>query len=1049
MLDEGCSSPPPLKQSTIMSPQEAALGKKSHWSQLEITGGVRHLSSSLWRLSHLTALYINNNHLTSLPPDIACLHRLEYLNLSCNQLCTLPSEIGTVVSLRELHLNENKLSILPFELGKLFQLHTLGIEGNPLSEDIYILHQEPEGTRKVLNYLLDSLPVGPLQPFLRPWVTVKSRNQLISTATLTVMCYNVLCDKYATQQMYGYCPSWALSWEYRKKGIVEEITAGDADIISLQEVETEQYYNLFQDVLRPRGYDGYFCAKSRSKHVSERDRMHVDGCAVFYKTEKFTVVQKHMVEFSQIALANSNGSDDMLNRVMTKDNVGVAVLLEVNKEMFTGGLKPVVDRQLILVANTHLHWDPEYSDVKLIQTMMFLSELKTIAERASGVCWPPTNSPPIPIVLCADLNSLPDSGVVEYLSSGAVSEIHTDLKQLTYSKCLSNFSCSGKNGKPNGNITHNFHLKSAYESSLMPYTNYTYFFKGMIDYIFFSQSHLSVLGLLGAPEGLWLSQNIVGCPHPLVPSDHFSLLVQLELHPPPAPAARPIRRHGGLQFLRKGRSLSLQEGQGLENPVGSLLHWHGHLDLRGQDGLYHRDHQDLHQNHATSKPMSPSEAGTQEQGTIKLSLVNSDLWKAFYTSGTEMVITKHGRRMFPHCNISLSGLDPFTNYVIMMDMVPVDQFKYKWNKEEWEVAGKAEPQPPAHTYAHPDSPARGSHWMKQSISFLKAKLTNNTLDQHGHIILHSMHRYSPRFYVVQADSAFTVRWSPYQSFSFPETHFTTVTAYQNTKITKLKIDHNPFAKGFREGGPHFQGKRCRPSKTSKTAEETRQIERDAECKSPSGLQGSMSAIKSEKHHCPNSHYSSSSVDQDPAESLHTDALDLSGQGHGCEEQMVPASMAYQAYRLAEYRPPSPHSDVDNRLRSYEAHVPDVAALPEHHNHPSSRDVSHQHPSAHHHLSAPGQESWPHTASTVATGTAKANAGLRTSYPLYRPRPYPGDHPEADPGRQFMVNSFTHSSPAATFHPTAQHQRAHQPGYHHHHGNTVEWSQYPLFSYSSW
>ena len=69
-----------------------------------------------------------------------------------------------------------------------------------------------------------------------------------------------------------------------------------------------------------------------------------------------------------------------------------------------------MDRQLILVANTHLHWDPEYSDVKLIQTMMFLSELKTIAERASGVCWTPTNSPPIPIVLCADLNSLPDSG---------------------------------------------------------------------------------------------------------------------------------------------------------------------------------------------------------------------------------------------------------------------------------------------------------------------------------------------------------------------------------------------------------------------------------------------------------------------------------------------------------------------------------------------------------------------------------------------------------------------------------------------------------------
>jgi len=48
------------------------------------------------------------------------------------------------------------------------------------------------------------------------------------------MCYNVLCDKYATRQMYGYCPSWALEWEYRKKGILDEIRHYGADIISLQ-----------------------------------------------------------------------------------------------------------------------------------------------------------------------------------------------------------------------------------------------------------------------------------------------------------------------------------------------------------------------------------------------------------------------------------------------------------------------------------------------------------------------------------------------------------------------------------------------------------------------------------------------------------------------------------------------------------------------------------------------------------------------------------------------------------------------------------------------
>uniref|UniRef100_A0A3B4B1N7 T-box domain-containing protein n=1 Tax=Periophthalmus magnuspinnatus TaxID=409849 RepID=A0A3B4B1N7_9GOBI len=122
-----------------------------------------------------------------------------------------------------------------------------------------------------------------------------------------------------------------------------------------------------------------------------------------------------------------------------------------------------------------------------------------------------------------------------------------------------------------------------------------------------------------------------------------------------------------------------------------------------------------------------------QHSSIRINLENSDLWKSFHNVGTEMIITKHGRRMFPHCSVSLSGLQPFANYVIMVDMIPVDGYKYKWKKEQWEVAGKAEPQPPCRTYVHPDSPAPGSHWLKQSLSFLKLKLTNNTLDQHGHV----------------------------------------------------------------------------------------------------------------------------------------------------------------------------------------------------------------------------------------------------------------------------------------------------------------------------
>ena len=56
--------------------------------------------------------------------------------------------------------------------------------------------------------------------------------------------------------------------------------------VSVQEVETEQYYTMFLETLKEHGYDGYFCPKSRAKLVSEQERKHVDGCAVFFKTEK-------------------------------------------------------------------------------------------------------------------------------------------------------------------------------------------------------------------------------------------------------------------------------------------------------------------------------------------------------------------------------------------------------------------------------------------------------------------------------------------------------------------------------------------------------------------------------------------------------------------------------------------------------------------------------------------------------------------------------------------------------------------------------------------
>ena len=115
------------------------------------------MSPNLWKLQHLTSLYLNNNNLVRLPPEIGRLSCLMQLDVSCNKLRNLPAEIGELVMLRELLLHNNFIRVLPWEMGKLFKLQILGLKGNPLSSDIMQLHSEVNGTDKILSYLLDNL----------------------------------------------------------------------------------------------------------------------------------------------------------------------------------------------------------------------------------------------------------------------------------------------------------------------------------------------------------------------------------------------------------------------------------------------------------------------------------------------------------------------------------------------------------------------------------------------------------------------------------------------------------------------------------------------------------------------------------------------------------------------------------------------------------------------------------------------------------------------------------------------------------------------------
>ncbi|XP_023716637.1 optomotor-blind protein isoform X4 [Cryptotermes secundus] len=255
-----------------------------------------------------------------------------------------------------------------------------------------------------------------------------------------------------------------------------------------------------------------------------------------------------------------------------------------------------------------------------------------------------------------------------------------------------------------------------------------------------------------------------------------TLIPKLPHHPPHHPPPPPPHHHPGLP---PGHPYTTAEDVVLAAAAAAAAHHH----------------------HPAMRPLraiQPEDDGVVDDP--KVTLEGKDLWEKFHKLGTEMVITKSGRQMFPQMKFRVCGLDSKAKYILLLDIVAADDYRYKFHNSRWMVAGKADPEMPKRMYIHPDSPSTGEQWMQKVVSFHKLKLTNNISDKHGFTILNSMHKYQPRFHLVRANDILKLPYSTFRTYVFKETEFIAVTAYQNEKITQLKIDNNPFAKGFRDTG---------------------------------------------------------------------------------------------------------------------------------------------------------------------------------------------------------------------------------------------------------
>ncbi|GFH51870.1 CCR4-NOT transcription complex subunit 6 [Chaetoceros tenuissimus] len=333
-----------------------------------------------------------------------------------------------------------------------------------------------------------------------------------------VVTYNILAEIYATQQQYPYCDFWALSWDYRFQNIFREIIDACPDVICLQEVQADYYESHIYNALSEVGFEGVYKQKTRASMGLAGK---VDGCAIFWRRAKFHLVESYSIEFNELAsrqatqvLGMNPRSEEglaYLNR-LSKDNVAQLVVLELANSRTSRD--PI---NQVCIANTHLYSNKDFPDVKLWQSWQLLQELETfIMSRGQN----------LPLMICGDFNSTPDTAVYDLMSRQQVHPSHPDVN-------VSNGDDSLPNILPDAmSISHSFQLGSVYNTVMgeePKATNYTVQFKGVLDYIWYSASNLRPLSCAPIPDEKDLTKHGYALPSTQYSSDHVMLISDMQI----------------------------------------------------------------------------------------------------------------------------------------------------------------------------------------------------------------------------------------------------------------------------------------------------------------------------------------------------------------------------------------------------------------------------------------------------------------------------------------------------------------------------------------
>ncbi|GAQ92102.1 CCR4-NOT transcription complex subunit 6 [Klebsormidium nitens] len=226
---------------------------------------------------------------------------------------------------------------------------------------------------------------------IRRWLYhSKQRGKVIDGSFLAVS-YNILSSQLAADhapELYWHVPPAVLAWENRRRAILQELRQLAPDIISLQEVD---HFDEIQADLASLGYEGTFKGRTGAEMT--------DGCATFWKADAFSLVAVEELEFRDLNL---------------RENVALLAVLKHQAA-------PDAPARLLVVANTHILFNPKRGDIKLAQLRHLLAQAHELAQQHAGA----------PVLVMGDFNSSPESALYQYLSTGQLDLAATDRRNMS------------------------------------------------------------------------------------------------------------------------------------------------------------------------------------------------------------------------------------------------------------------------------------------------------------------------------------------------------------------------------------------------------------------------------------------------------------------------------------------------------------------------------------------------------------------------------------------------------------------------------------------